>query len=100
MGSEYVIIKQNQYMRTFRKAGATDRGHAKPVGELGIRENYIFRGLVDRGVFVDAGGGNYYLDQSAAEDFVARRRKKAFFMFVIILFVLLILFLFNGKMFR
>jgi hypothetical protein len=100
MGGEYVIVKQNQYMRIFRKAGATDRAHAKPAGDLGVRENSIFRGLVNQGVLVDAGGGAYYLDMSAAEDFVARRRKKAFFMFVIILFVLLILFLFNGKMFK
>jgi len=100
MGGEYIIVKQNQYMRIFRKAGATDRAHAKPVGDLGIRENRIFRGLVNQGVIVDAGGGAYYIDLGEAEDFVSRRRKKAFFMFVIILFVLLVLFLFNGKLFK
>ncbi len=100
MGGEYIIIKQNQYMRVFRKAGVTDRGRARQAGELGVPENRIFRGLVDQGVFADAGGGRYYLDESAAEDFIARRRKRAFFTLLITLFILLLLFLLNGKMFR
>jgi len=33
----YVIIKQNEYMRKFRGAGALDPKTARPLAELGVR---------------------------------------------------------------
>jgi uncharacterized membrane-anchored protein len=100
MSGEYIIIKQNQYMRAFRKAEATDRNRAKTLVELRIRDSHIFRRMADKGVFVDAGGGAYYLDENAASEFVASRRKKAFYMLVLMLLVLLLLWIFGGQLFR
>jgi hypothetical protein len=100
MAGEYIIITQNQYIRIFRKAEATDRGRAKPLDVLGVRETGIFRRMVDKGVFINAGGNLYYMDPNAAADFIAARRKTAFLMLVLVLIVLLALFVFNGKLFR
>ena len=100
MAGEYIIIKQNQYMRVFRKAEAVDHGRAKTLADLGLRETGIFRRMVDKGVFVDAGGGAYFMDENAASEFVAARRKRAFFTLVLMLLVLLLLWMFNGKLFR
>jgi hypothetical protein len=100
MAGEYTIIKQNQYMRVFRNGEATERGRAKPLGELGIRETRIFRDMVGRGVFVQAGGDSYYMDQDAAAEFIAARRKRIFFSLVLALIALLLLFVFNGKILR
>jgi hypothetical protein len=100
MAGEYIIIKQNRYMRIFRKAGAVDRGRAKPLDVLGVREKGIFRHMVDRGVFINAGGDLYYMDPNAAEQFIAARRKRVFFMLILALIALLILWAFNAKIFR
>jgi hypothetical protein len=100
MSGEYIIIKQNQYMRVFRKAQAVDRGRAKTLDELGVRETRIFRRMADRGVFVATGTGAYYMDQDAAAEFVARRRKRAFFMLILMLLALLALFVLNGRFSR
>ena len=100
MSGEYVVIKQNQYMRIFRKAEAMDRGRAKALADLGIRESGIFRRMVEKGVFVDIGNGTYYLDENGAAEFLAARRKRAFYTLIIMLLVLLFLWIFNGKLFR
>jgi hypothetical protein len=100
MSGEYVIVKQNQYMRTFRKAEATDRRRARTLADLRIRETGIFRRMVDRGVFVDAGNGAYYMDEDAAHEFIILRRKRAFYALVLALLALLLLWAFQGKLFR
>jgi hypothetical protein len=100
MSGEYVIIKQNQYMRIFRKAGATDRPRARTLADLGVRESWIFRRMADKGVFVSAGNGAYYMDENAAAEFVAARRKRAFFILVLMLLILLFLWALNGKLLR
>jgi hypothetical protein len=100
MAGEYIIIKQNQYMRIFRKADAMDRGRAKPLDVLGVRETRIFRRMANRGVFVDAGGGAYFMDPDAAQEFIAWRRKRTFFALVLILLAILALFVLNGRLLR
>jgi hypothetical protein len=100
MAGEYIIIKQNQYMRIFRKAEAVDRTRAKTLDELRVRETHIFRRMVEKGVFVATGTGTYYMDQDAAAEFVARRRKRAFIMLILILLALLALFILNGRLSR
>jgi hypothetical protein len=100
MAGEYIIIKQNQYMRIFRKAEAVDRGRAKPLDVLGVRETGIFRRMVDKGVFVNAGGNLYYMDPNAAAEFIAARRKRVFILLVLALIALLALFVFKAKMVR
>jgi hypothetical protein len=100
MAGEYVIVRQNQYMRIFRKAEAVDRARAKTLDELRVRETHIFRRMVERGVFVATGTGTYYMDQDAAAEFIAARRKRAFIMLILMLLILLILFIFNGRISR
>jgi hypothetical protein len=100
MNGEYIIIKQNRYMRVFRKAGATDRSGAQSLSGLGLHETGVFRRMVDKGVFVDTGLGTYYMDPKAAEQFIVARRKRAFFALILILIVLLLLWAFNGRLFR
>lgn len=100
MAGEYVIIKENQYMRIFRKAEAVDRSRAKPLDILGVRETRIFRRMVDKGIFINAGGNLYYMDKDSAAKFVAWRRKRAFFMLILMLIALLALFFLNGRLSR
>jgi hypothetical protein len=100
MNGEYIIIKQNRYMRVFRKAGATDRIRAQSLAGLGLLETRIFRRMADKGVFVDTGLGTYYMDPNAAEEFIVARRKRAFFAMILILILLLLLWAFNGRLFR
>lgn len=100
MAGEYTIIKQNQYIRIFRKAEAVDRGRAKPLDVLGVRETGIFRRMVGKGVFINAGGDLYYMDPNAARGFIAARRKRVFFMLVLALVALLVLFALNGRLSR
>ena len=100
MSGEYVYIKQNLYMRAFRRAGATDRGRAMPLTDVRVRESHIFRRMVDKGVFVDAGGGRYYMDEDAAHEFVVSRRKRSFYVLVLMLLALLLLWIFGGNLFR
>lgn len=100
MSGEYIIIKQNQYMRVFRKARATNPDQARTLAGLGLRETGIFRRMVEKGVFVSTGSDAYYLNQDGAEEFIAARRKRALVMLVLVLLGLLVLWAFNGKLFR
>lgn len=72
-----IVARQNQYIRTFRKAEALSADRAIRPQDLGIHETWIFRRLVQRGVFVEATPGCYYLEEIAAEQFVRDRRFRA-----------------------
>ena len=100
MSGEYIVIIQNKYMRTFRKAEATDRGRAKTLAQMGLRETGIFRRMVDKGVFVDIGNGTYYIDENGADEFIAMRRKRGFYALVIMLLIMLFLWIFGAKLFH
>jgi hypothetical protein len=93
MSGEYVIVKQNQYIRRFKKAEATDPASARPLEDLRVRDNHIFRGLVRKGVFVEASDGRFYVDLDQADEFIALRRRIAFFIFLIVGVVLIVLLL-------
>ncbi|MDD8026213.1 MAG: hypothetical protein PHI34_06855 [Acidobacteriota bacterium] len=93
MGGEYVVVKQNQYIRRFKKAEATDPASARPLDEIRVRDNHVFRGLARKGVFVDAGAGRYYIDLDQAEEFIALRRRIAFFIFLFVGVILIVLLL-------
>lgn len=94
MGSAaYVIIKQNEFMKKFRKAEATDPKRAKTLAELGIRPDRIFRNMEAKGVFLPGRTPEtFYMDKSAAEDFVEARRRRAFYLMLLVLAVALIMF--------
>jgi hypothetical protein len=100
MNGEYIILKQNQYMRRFREAGATDPQHATPLSTLGVRNSFLFRRMVKRGVFVRFGDEAYYMDPAAAAEFVSRRRRVALFLVALILLAIFMIFLLKSGTFK
>jgi hypothetical protein len=89
----YIIIKQNQYMKAFRSAGAVDPARAKPLAELGLRPSHIFRKMVDKEIFRPGRlPESYYIDEPAAEEFVDARRRRAFYMLVLVIIVTAVMF--------
>jgi hypothetical protein len=99
MSSEaYVIIKQNECMKKFRNAGAEDAKTAKPLAELRVKPDRIFRKMEDKGVFRPGPGpGTYYMDAGAAEDFIGARRRRAFYMLLLIVIVAAVMFLLSRR---
>ncbi len=92
-GAAYVIIKQNEYMRKFRNAGATDPLRAKSLADLGIKPGRIFQKLEDKAIFLPGRApGTYYLDPNAAEEFIEARRRRAFYLLLLVLAVAAVLF--------
>jgi len=89
----YIIVKQNQYMRKFREAGATSPDAARTLAELNIQRTGIFRKLEGKEVF-KAGPrpGSFYMDEGAAMDFVEGRRRRVFYMMLLLLVVAAVLF--------
>lgn len=72
-----IVARQNRWMRRFREAEALDPARAVAPGEVGIRPNWVFRRMCQRGVFVPTADGRYYMDAQAAERFVHDRRWRA-----------------------
>ncbi|MBN2265910.1 MAG: hypothetical protein JW775_08865 [Candidatus Aminicenantes bacterium] len=82
----YIIVKQNEYMRKFRKAGATDAAKARTLSALGVKNDRIYRKMRDKDIFRPGRAPDtFYLDESAAEDFVEARRRRMFYMLLLIL---------------
>jgi len=92
-GEAYVIIKQNEFMKKFRKAEATDPARARTLAELGVKPGRIFDKMADKDVFLPGRNpGTFYLNEAAAEEFVEARRRRAFFMMLLILAVAALMF--------
>jgi hypothetical protein len=99
MSSEaYVIIKQNEYMRKFRNAGATAPMRAKPLAELRVKRDRIFRKMEDKAIFL-AGRTpeTYFMDPNAAEEFVETRRRRTFYLLLLALVVAAIVFIIGRR---
>jgi hypothetical protein len=98
MSDAYIIIKQNEYMRRFRRAGATDPMRAKTLADLGIKASRIFRSMQDKAIFLPGRDPEtHYMDTNAAEDFIASRRKRAFLLLLLGLAVVIVLFLLGRR---
>jgi hypothetical protein len=99
MSSEaYVIIRQNEYMKRFRQAGATDPAKAKPLAELGIKPNRIFQRMQDKDVFRPGRAPEtFYIDANAAEEFVDARRRRTFYTLLLILIVAAVMFFLSRR---
>jgi hypothetical protein len=99
MNSEaYIMIRQNEYMRRFRRAEATDPLRAKPLAELGIKPSRIFRKMEEKAIFLPGRAPEtYYMDTNAAEDFLAARRRRAFFLLLLVLAVAVVLFFLSRR---
>lgn len=89
----YVIIRQNEYLKKFRKAGATTESKARPLAELGIKPDRIFRKMRDKEIFKPGRAPEtYYLDAAAAEDFLEARRRRSFYMLLLVIIVAALMF--------
>jgi len=99
MSSEaYVIIKQNEYMRKFRNAGAVDVKTAKPLAELRVKPDRIFRKMADKGIFRPGRQPDtYYMDPGAAEEFIEARRRRAFYMLLLVVIVAAVMFFLSRR---
>ncbi len=99
MSSEaYIIIKQNEYMKKFRNAGATDAARARPLDELKIKRDRIFRKMEDKNIFRPGRGPEtYYMDPNAAEEFVEARRRRTFYMLLLIVVVAAVMFFLSRR---
>jgi hypothetical protein len=92
-GEAYIIIKQNEYMRRFRNGGATDASKARPLAELKVKRDRIFRKMEDKDIFKPGRmPETFYMDVSAAEEFVEARRRRTFYMLLLVLVVAAVLF--------
>jgi hypothetical protein len=99
MSSEaYIIIKQNEYMKKFRNAGATDPMRARPLAELRIRRDRIFRKMEDKDIFKPGREPEtYFMDPNAAEEFVEARRRRTFYMLLLIAVVAAVMFFLSRR---
>ncbi len=89
----YIIIKQNEYMKVFRKAGATDAAKARTLAELGIKPSRIFRRMQDKDVFRSGRTPDtFYIDEAAAEEFVESRRRRVYYMMLLAIIVAALIF--------
>jgi hypothetical protein len=92
-GGAGIVIKENEYIRKFRAAGATDTMKARPLAELGIKPDAIFRRMEDKAIFLPGRKlDTFYMDQNAAEDFLATRRRSVFYVMLLLLAAALVLF--------
>jgi hypothetical protein len=71
------ILKQDRYLRGFEQAGAMDPSSARTLGELGLRESSVFRGLVRGGIISPSVPDRYFLVPENARRFASRRRQLA-----------------------
>lgn len=99
MSSEaYVLIKQNEYMRKFRQAGATETSKARTLAELKVKDDRIFRKMADKDVFRPGRTPEtYYLDLGAADDFIRARRRRAFYMIILVIVAAALMFILGRR---
>jgi len=94
----YVIIKQNENMRKFRNAGATEAGKARTLAELKVRNDRIFRKMVEKDVFRPGRTPEtYYMEPGAADDFIQARRRRAFYMLILVVIVAALMFFLSRR---
>jgi hypothetical protein len=85
-----ILAKQNRYIRRLRDADAYSADRAVSLADIRMRSSFVWRGLLRRGVVVDAGNGRYFLDREQTEVFLERRRQIVLWMAVIAILVMII----------
>jgi hypothetical protein len=70
-----IVAKQNRYIRRLRAADAYSAERAVSLADLRMRPSFVLRGLIKRGVVIDAGNGRYFLDRERTEAFLEQRRQ-------------------------
>lgn len=69
-----LLIRMKRIIQTFYRADATEAGRAIVPSEYGIREDFAFRRLVQRGVLVAVNAERYYMDVEAETKYRKQRR--------------------------
>lgn len=82
-----ILRRQNQYMRVFQERGATTPPNARSLEELGLRNSWIFRRMVSRGVFLTSANDRWFMSEAAADNFVRRRRRNLIGIVAVILII-------------
>ena len=72
-GASFTVIKQNQYIRRFRSTGTVSADRAKSLKEIGFYESWIFKHMVNQGVFIRSYNDRYYMDEFVARSFCWKR---------------------------
>jgi hypothetical protein len=94
----YVIIKQNEYLKKFRNAGATEPSKARPLADLKIKPDRIFRKMEDKAIFLTGRTPEtFYMDQRAAEEFIEARRRRTFYLMLLMLIVAAVVFFLSRR---
>jgi len=97
-GQAHIIIKQNEYIRKFRHAGATDATRARTLAELKVKPDRVFRKMRDQAIFLTGRAPEtYYLDANAAEDFLEARRRRSFYMLLLFIVVAALMFFLSRR---
>jgi hypothetical protein len=68
-------ISYRSYIRALEQEGATSQETARRLGDLGYPDTWIFRRMVDKGVFVVGEEDQYYLNPESGKEFLIHERK-------------------------
>lgn len=88
-----VIIKQNRYIDTFNRLGATSSEKAIRLEEANIRRSFVFNRMIDRGIFVPCENGKFYINNQMVGSLTRHRRKVGLAALLFTIAMLLYLFL-------
>jgi hypothetical protein len=73
----HVSKQRRGYFRRFRELGALSADRAVTLADARCRDSRIFRGLVERGIFVETRAGHFYLRADEAEHYLDEQRRLA-----------------------
>lgn len=82
-----IAIKRRRIIDAFRAAGATSPQSALLPGEHGIKESFIFKRLIHRGVLVPDVNGRYYLDE--VNELKDRKRRRTLVLLILVILIVL-----------
>ena len=88
-GASFTVIKQNQYIRLFRSAGALSNDNSISLRDIGIScESLIFKHMTFNGVFIRSADQRYHMDEKAARTFCRKRNITISTLFLILMIIL------------
>ena len=90
-----IVRRQNRYLRAFRDVRAHSPATACLLEDLSLRNTWVFRRMVRRGVFVQTDGARWYVDEQAAEAFLRGRRNRILITVVVALVVIILVLILN-----
>jgi hypothetical protein len=92
-----VAAQFRKIVRSFQTREAFSSSTARTKEELGVRQNFIFRRLVRKGVIIESGNDKFHLDRNRLDQYLQMRRKIVQFILLAIALALLIAY-FSGAL--